>query len=57
MVNIFQDPTKAVPRKDAMIERVDFEQSEIAGRKDHIPQPQPSSGMTVSHIPNADGKS
>jgi len=51
-MNIFQDPTKSVPRKDAQIVRVDFEQSEVAGRKDHLPKQGKSGELPISHVPN-----
>lgn len=56
MVSIFQDPTKSLPKKDSQIVRVDFEESEIAGRKDHMPSSDKSSDMAISHVPNAGSK-
>ena len=49
-MNIFQDPTKSVPTKDAQIVRVDMEQLDIGGRKTHLPGAGKSSEMTVSHV-------
>lgn len=55
-VNIFQDNTKSLPKKDEQIVRVTMEQSEIAGRKDHIPSPSMGSDMAIRHVPNAGSK-
>lgn len=35
-MNIFQNPTKSVPKSDAQIARVDMEQLDIGGRKSHL---------------------
>ena len=56
-MNIFQDPTKSVPKSDEQIVRVDMEQSDIGGRKSHLPSASKSSDMTISHVPNAGSKS
>lgn len=50
-MNIFQNPQKTAPKKDEQIIRVDFEQSEIAGRKDNMPKARPTE-MQVRHVPN-----
>lgn len=52
MVNVWQDPTKTVPRNDPMIVRVPMDQLDISGRKDHLPNQEKSSNMTISHVPN-----
>lgn len=49
MVNIFQNDTKKVPKKDAQIVRVDMEQQDIGGRKSHLPN-QHKNDMTVEHV-------
>lgn len=49
-MNVFQDPTKSVPTKDAQIERVDMEQLDIGGRKSHLPSGSKSDNMTVTHV-------
>ena len=54
--NIFQDPTKALPKKDEQIVRIDFEQQDIGGRKSHIPNVGKSSTMAIQHVPNAGSK-
>ena len=52
-MNIFQDSTTKLPKQDAQIRKIDFSQSEVAGRKDHIPTPLPQGGSTaIRHVPN-----
>lgn len=55
-MNIFQDPTKSVPKSDEQIVRVDMEQMDIGGRKSHLPGQGKSSDMSISHVPNAGSK-
>ncbi len=55
--NIFQDPTKSVPKSDEQIVRVDMEQLDIGGRKSHLPAASRSDSMSISHVPNAGSKS
>ena len=55
MVDIFHDSTKTLPKKDPQIIRVGMEQSEIAGRKDHMPKAD-GSVNGLSHVPNAGSK-
>lgn len=57
MVNIFQDPTKTVPKRDAQIVRVPMDQEEIGGRKDHMPAADKSGDMSINHVQNAGTKS
>ena len=56
MVNIFQDNTKSVPKSSPNIVRVAMTESEIAGRKDHLPKADPSEAI-ISHVANNGGKS
>lgn len=56
-MNIFQNPTKSVPKSDEQIVRVDMEQLDIGGRKSHLPSQQKSDGMGIAHVPNAGGNS
>lgn len=56
MVDIYRDPTKALPKKDEQIVRIDFEESQIGARKGHIPAPKKNDVMSVSHVPNAGSK-
>jgi hypothetical protein len=53
MVNIFQNPTKAIPTSDEQIIRVDMEEQQIGGRKSILPAQQKATGMGISHVPNA----
>ena len=55
MVNIFQEPTKKMPKQDSQIVRVGMEESQIAGRKDHLPKAQ-ASVNSLSHVPSAGSK-
>lgn len=52
-VNIFQDPTKALPKKDSQIIRIAFEQQDLGGRTSHIPSNPKSGSLAIQHIPNA----
>lgn len=56
MVNIFQDNTKSVPKSSANVVRVTMTESEIAGRKDHMPKADTSEANIV-HVANSGGKS
>jgi len=51
-LNIFQNSAKSIPTSDEQIVRVDMEQSDIQGRKSHLPKSM-QSAATVSHVPNA----
>lgn len=54
MVNVFQNPAKAVPMKaDDQTVRVDMDELEIGGRKSHLPSQMKSEKLTISHVPNA----
>ena len=53
MVDIFKDPTKSVPTKDAQIVRVDMEQQDIGGRKSHLPPKHVESDMSITHVPGS----
>ena len=55
-MNIFQDPTKALPKKDDQIVKVNFEEQQIGGRKSHIPTPSKAGNMAIQHVPNAGSK-
>jgi hypothetical protein len=57
-MNIFQDSTTKLPKSDAQIRKIDFSQSDVAGRKDHIPTPLPTGGSTaIRHVPNEGSRS
>jgi len=51
-VNIFQNSAKSIPTSDEQIVRVDMEQSDLQGRKSHLPKAM-QSAASVSHVPNA----
>lgn len=50
--NIFQNPTKTLPKSDEQIVRVDMESIEIQGRKSHLPSTEKSGVLTLSHVGN-----
>ena len=54
--NIFQDPTKALPKSDEQIVRVGMKEQEIGGRTSHVPAPGKSGPLAISHVPNAGSK-
>lgn len=56
-MNVFQDPTKSIPKSDPQIVRVSMMENEIGGRKDHMPARSPSSEMSVKHISPVGSKS
>lgn len=51
-MNIFQNPTKMVPKSDPQIVRVTMKENEVAGRTDHMPKDSASPSMSISHVPN-----
>ena len=52
-MNIFQDNTKSIPKnRDTQIVRTPMDQLDVGGRKDHLPNQQKSSEMSISHVPN-----
>lgn len=55
MPNIFQDPSKRIPRQDGQIVRVPFDTQEIGGRKEHLPASSKAGDMAISHVPNKGG--
>ena len=52
-MNIFQNPSKSIPKSDEQIKRVDMEQIDIGGRKSHLPGQSKSDAMTLQHVPNS----
>ena len=56
MVDIFRDSTKALPKSDSQIVRVDMKQLDMGGRTSHVPNPSKSGDMSISHVPNAGSK-
>lgn len=57
MVDIFKDGTKTLPKSDPQIVRVNMDQSDIGGRKSHLPGQMKSGDLSISHVPNAGGTS
>jgi len=51
-VNIFRNPTSKLPKSDQQIVRVDMEQDDLQGRKDHLPNQFKSEKLTVQHVPS-----
>ena len=49
-VNIFSNATKAAPKSDQQIIRIDFEKPDLVGRP---PSPKQAGDLSISHIPNA----
>ena len=56
MANIFNDPTKSLPKKDSQIIRTPLDQMDLGGRTSHIPSNPKSGNMAIQHIPNAGSK-
>jgi hypothetical protein len=54
--DIFQNPSKSVPKADPQIVRVPLEQMDLMARKDFIPRPTQSADMGIQHVPNAGSK-
>lgn len=52
--NIFQNDTKAVPKRDSQIVRVDFEKQDMSGH--NMPRPTASPDLSIQHVPNAGTK-
>lgn len=52
-MNIFQDPTKSLPKQDPQIVRVSMTQNEIAGRTDRLPAQTKSTEMGIKHVESA----
>lgn len=52
-LNIFQNNAKSIPESDEQIIRVDLTQSDIGGRKSHLPAQEKSGALGLSHVPNA----
>jgi hypothetical protein len=54
--NIFQNPTKTLPKKDDQIIHVPWEQFDLGGRTSHIPSSRKADNLTIQHVPNAGTK-
>lgn len=51
-VNIFRNATMKVPKEDKQIVRVDMEQDDLQGRKDHLPNQYKSEILSIQHVPS-----
>lgn len=51
-VNIFQNPSMRIPKEDKQIVRVNMEEDQIQGRKDHLPNKYKSEVLTIQHVPS-----
>lgn len=54
--DIFNEPAKSLPKRDAQIVRVPMTENEIGARKDHMPAADDSGALSISHVPNAGTK-
>lgn len=52
-MNVFSNPTKALPKSDPQIVRVQMKQNEIAGRTDHLPGQVKSDRLSIQHVGKA----
>ncbi len=58
MASIFQDSTTKLPKSDNQIKKIDFTESQIGGRKDHVPTPKATGGdMAIRHVGSEGGRS
>lgn len=51
-MDIFKNGTSSIPKKDARIIRVDMEQQDIGGRKDHMPKDSKANDLAIRHVPS-----
>lgn len=51
-VNVFYNPTMKVPKDDKQIVRVNMEQDDLIGRKDHLPNQYKSEVLSIQHVPS-----
>lgn len=49
-VDIFKNSTSKLPKSDPQIIRVNMEQDELTGRKEHLPGQEKSSILSVQHV-------
>ncbi len=52
MPDLFHDSTKSIPTSDSQIVRVNMEEDEIQGQKDHLPGQNKSDILNVQHVPS-----
>jgi hypothetical protein len=55
-VDIFRNPTMKLPKSDQQIVRVDMEQDDLIGRKDHLPNQMKSEILSIQHVSSKGGK-
>jgi hypothetical protein len=55
-VDIFRNPTMKLPKSDQQIVRVDMEQDDLIGRKDHLPNQMKSDILSIQHVSSKGGK-
>ena len=48
--NLWQNPTKTLPKSDSRISRVEFDKSDLAARKSHISGIAPKNDETIKHV-------
>lgn len=48
--DIFQDPTKSIPKSDPRVVRVAFDQEELGARQSHIAGIHQKSSMDIKHV-------
>lgn len=51
-MNIFKDSTSSIPKSDSQIVRVDMSNSDIGGRKDHMPKDSKADKLAIRHVPS-----
>jgi len=57
MVDVFKPSnTRKIPKSDPAVVRVDMTEADIGGRKSHLPNAGKSDKMSITHVPNANGK-
>jgi hypothetical protein len=51
-MDVFRDNTKAIPKSDPQVVRVDMKEQGIGGRLSHLPKGGSSDTLKVSHTAN-----
>ena len=55
-MDIFKNKTTKIPKSDPAVVRVDMTEADIGGRKSALPNAEKSDKMSITHVPNANGK-
>lgn len=50
MPNIWQDPTKSIPKNDSRIDRIDFDKEDMGARKSHIRNVHHKNSNQIEHV-------